>query len=117
MVISSRYTRGIEIQVGGNATKLKAVLDPVNHSIRTTQSELDTLKNSLKLEWGAAKFRRAQALTQKALNETEVKVEFLREVLAVVGDPASFGATQKEQYEALRRELSYVEVPAQRAKA
>ena len=46
MAISSRYTRGIEIQIGGNATKLKTALDSANRSIRTTQSELDTLKNS-----------------------------------------------------------------------
>ena len=117
MAISSRYTRGIEIQIGGNATKLKTALDSANRSIRTTQSELDTLKNSLKLEWDATKFQRAQALAQKALSETEAKVELLRKALAAMGDPASFSATQKEQYEALRRELSYVEVSAQRAKA
>ena len=81
------------------------------------QSELDTLKNSLKLEWDATKFQRAQALAQKALSETEAKAELLRKALAAMGDPASFSATQKEQYEALRRELSYVEVSAQRAKA
>lgn len=117
MAISSRYTRGVEIQIGGNATKLKTALDSANRSIRTTQSELDTLKNSLKLEWDATKFQRAQALAQKALSETEAKAELLRKALAAMGDPASFSATQKEQYEALRRELSYVEVSAQRAKA
>lgn len=117
MAISSRYTRGIEIQIGGNTTKLKTALDSANRSIRTTQSELDTLKNSLKLEWDATKFQRAQALAQKALSETEAKAELLRKALAAMGDPASFSATQKEQYEALRRELSYVEVSAQRAKA
>lgn len=117
MAISSRYTRGIEIQIGGNATKLKTALDSANRSIRTTQSELDTLKNSLKLEWDATKFQRAQALAQKALSETEAKAELLRKALAAMGDPASFSATQKEQYEVLRRELSYVEVSAQRAKA
>lgn len=117
MAISSRYTRGIEIQIGGNATKLKTALDSANRSIRTTQSELDTLKNSLKLEWDATKFQRAQALAQKALSETEAKAELLRKALAAMGDPASFSGTQKEQYEALRRELSYVEVSAQRAKA
>ena len=117
MAISSRYTRGIEIQIGGNATKLKTALDSANRSIRTTQSELDTLKNSLKLEWDATKFQRAQALAQKALSETEAKAELLRKALAAMGDPASFSATQKEQYEAPRRELSYVEVSAQRAKA
>ena len=117
MAISSRYTRGIEIQIGGNATKLKTALDSANRSIRTTQSELDTLKNSLKLEWDATKFQRAPALAQQALSATEAKAELLRQALAAMGDPASFSATQKEQYEALRRELSYVEVSAQRAKA
>ena len=47
MAISSRYTRGIEIQIGGNATKLKTALDSANRSIRTTQSELDTDRKSV----------------------------------------------------------------------
>ena len=115
MAISSRYTRGIEIQIGGNTTKLKTALDTANRAIRTTQSELDTLKNSLKLEWDVTKFQRAQELAQKALSETEAKAEVLRKALAAMGDPSTFSTTQKEQYEALRRELSYVEVAAQKA--
>ncbi|MDU3680768.1 MAG: hypothetical protein E7G07_12170 [Flavonifractor plautii] len=116
MAISSRYTRGIEIQIGGNTTKLKTALDSANRSIRTTQSELDTLRNSLKLEWDATRFQRAQELAQRALSETEAKADLLRRALTAMGDPSSFSSTQREQYEALRRELSYVEVAAQRAR-
>ena len=36
---------------------------------------------------------------------TAFQAELLRKALAAMGDPASFSATQKEQYEALRREL------------
>ena len=101
MAISSRYTRGMGIQIGGNATKLKTALDSADRSIRTTNPRLDALKNSLKLEWDATSSARP-ALAQKALSETEAKVELLRKALAAMGDPASFSATQKEQYEALR---------------
>ncbi len=116
MAVSSRYTKGIEIEIGGNATKLKTALDSANRAIRTTQSELDTLRNSLKLEWDPSKFQRAQELARRALEETERKAEVLRKGLAAMGDPGSFSETQRAQYEALRRELSYVEVAAQRAR-
>ena len=106
---------GIEIEIGGNATKLKTALDTANRSIRTTQSELDTLQNSLKLEWDPAKFQRAQELAQRACQQTQEKAEMLRKALESMGDTSAFSDTQKEQYEAIRRELSYVEVAAQKA--
>lgn len=117
MPLSSRYTRGIEIQIGGNTTRLKTALDQANRSIRTTQTELDTLRNSLKLEWDPSRFQRAQQLAQRAIDETKAKADVLRKALEAMGDPTSFSATQKEQYEAIRRELSYVEVAAQKAQA
>ena len=117
MALSSRYTRGIEIQIGGNTTRLKTALDQANRSIRTTQSELDTLKNSLKLEWDPSRFQRAQQLAQRAIDETRAKADVLRKALEAMGDPGSFSQTQKEQYEAIRRELSYVEVAAQKAES
>ena len=117
MALSSKYTRGIEIEIGGNATKLKTALDTANRSIRTTQSELDTLQNSLKLEWDPTKFQRAQELAQRACQQTQEKAEMLRKALASMGDASAFTDTQREQYEAIRRELSYVEVAAQKAEA
>ena len=115
MALSSKYTRGIEIEIGGNATKLKTALDTANRSIRTTQSELDTLQNSLKLEWDPAKFQRAQELAQRACQQTQEKAEMLRKALESMRDTSAFSDTQKEQYEAIRRELSYVEVAAKKA--
>lgn len=86
-----------------------------NRAIRTTQSELDALKNSLKLEWDASKFQRAQELAKRALEQTEQKADTLRKALKAMGDTSSFTDTQREQYEAIRRELSYVEVAAEKA--
>lgn len=115
MGLSSKYTRGIEIEIGGNATKLKTALDTANRSIRTTQSELDTLQNSLDLKWDAAQFQRAQELAQRACRQTQEKAELLRKALEAMGDTSAFTDTQREQYEAIRRELSYVEVAAKKA--
>lgn len=115
MSLNARYTKGITIEIGGNATKLKTALDTANRAIRTTQSELDALKNSLKLEWDASKFQRAQELAKRALEQTEQKADTLRKALKAMGDTSSFTDTQREQYEAIRRELSYVEVAAEKA--
>lgn len=115
MALSSRYVKGIEIEIGGNTTKLKTALDSANRSIKTTQTELDTLRNSLKLEWDAGNFQRAQQLAQRALQQTEDKAEVLRKALKAMGDIDAFSDTQREQYEAIRRELSYVQVEAQKA--
>lgn len=116
MAVSARYTKGITIEIGGNATKLKTALDGANRSIRTTQSELDTLRNSLKLEWDPSQFQRAQELARRAVEETEQKAQLLRKALETLGDPSGFSQTQREQYEALRRELSYAEVAARGAR-
>lgn len=114
MALSTKYTRGIQIEIGGNTTGLKVALDAANRSIKTTQGELDTLKNSLKLEWNADNFKRAQELSQRALEQTEQKAEALRKALAALEAEGRGQGT--EQYEAIRRELSYVEVAAQKAR-
>lgn len=114
MALSSKSARGIEIELGGNTTKLKAALDEANRSIRTTKTELTTLKNSLKLEWDPGQFKRAQELAQRAMQQTEEKAEILRKGLAELDKLGDAKNTQ--QYEAIRRELSYVEVAAQKAR-
>ena len=114
MALSTKYTKGIQIEIGGNTTGLKVALDEANRSIKTTQGELDTLKNSLKLEWDADNFKRAQELSQRALEQTEQKAEALRKALASL--EAAGRGQGTEQYEAIRRELSYVEVAAQKAR-
>lgn len=114
MALSSKSARGIEIELGGNTTKLKAALDEANRSIRTTKTELATLKNSLKLEWDPGQFKRAQELAQRAMQQTEEKAEILRKGLAELDKLGD--AKNTEQYEAIRRELSYVEVAAQKAR-
>ena len=113
MALSSKITKGIEIEIGGNSTKLKTALDTANRSIRTTQSELKTLQNNLKLEWNADNFKRAQELSQRALEQTRLKAEALRKALTQLEQQGEGSGT--ERYEAIRRELSYVEVAAQKA--
>lgn len=115
MALGSKYTKGIEIELGGNSTKLKTALDGANRSIKTTQSELDTLQNKLKLEWDPASFKRAQELAQRSVQLTTDKAGVLKKALAELDKQGDGKNT--EQYEAIRRELSYVEVAAQKAQA
>lgn len=114
MALSTKYTKGIQIEIGGNTTGLKVALDQANRSIKTTQGELDSLKNNLKLEWNADNFKRAQELSQRALEQTEQKAEALRKAMAALEAEGKGKGT--EQYEAIRRELSYVEIAAQKAR-
>lgn len=113
MALGSKYVKGIEIEIGGNSTKLKTALDSANRSIKTTQTELDTLRNSLKLEWNSENFSRTQQLAQRALQQTQDKAETLKKALAELDKQGE--SKNVEQYEAIRRELSYVQVEAQKA--
>lgn len=115
MALNPKYTKGIEIEIGGNATKLKTALDEANKGIKTTQTELRTLQNNLKLEWNPESFRRAQELAQRALQQTKDKADILRQSLAKLDEQG--GEKDQEAYEAIRRELSYVDVAAQKAQA
>lgn len=115
MALKSKYTKGIVLEIGGNATKLKTALDGVNREIRSTQTELKTLQNNLQLEWNTDAFVRAQELAQRAVVQTKDKAAMLRQALAqldVQGEEKDV-----ERYEAIRRELSSVEVAVQRAAA
>ncbi len=114
MALASKHTKGITIELGGNATKLKTALDDATKKIRTTQRELDTLKNSLKLEWDASNFKRAQELAQRSVAETAKKAEMLKKALAEL-EKGGITDDNAEQYEAIKRELSYVQVAAQKA--
>ncbi len=79
----------------GNATKLRRRWTPPTPSARLNQSWIRS--KQLKAGWDATKF---QGAGPKALSETEAKAELCgRLTLAAMGDPASFSATQKEQYE------------------
>ena len=115
MALNSRYTRGIEIEIGGNVTKLKTALDEANRVISGTQKELNVLKNNLKIEWNPATFQRAQELAQRTLAETQGKADSLRKALAELDKQGEKKDTKA--YEEIRRELSYTEVAAQKATA
>lgn len=115
MALKSKYTKGIVLEIGGNATKLKTALDSVNREIRSTQTELKTLQNNLQLEWNTDAFVRAQELAQRAVVQTKDKAAILRQALAQLD--AQGGEKDVERYEAIRRELSSVEVAVQRAAA
>ena len=61
----------------------------------------DAYAHQVPLKPGAGEF-----LARRAGEETEQKAQLLRKALETLGDPSGFSQTQREQYEALRRELS-----------
>ncbi|HWS43294.1 MAG TPA: hypothetical protein VN421_09455 [Pseudoflavonifractor sp.] len=113
MALGSKFTKGIEIEISGKTTKLKTALDDANRSIRSSQSELKTLQKNLELEWNPASFKRAQELAQRSLQQTRDKADILRKALAEIDSQGAGKDT--ERYEAIRRELSYVEGSARKA--
>lgn len=115
MALSSKYTKGIEIEISGKTSKLKTALDEANRSIRSTQSELKTLQKGLELEWNADNFKRAQELSQRVIQQTASKAEMLKKALAELDKQGEGKDTEK--YEAIRRELTYVQASASKAEA
>ena len=82
MALGTKYTRSIEIELGGESTKLQTALSEANRAIRSTKSEMGVLQKSLNLEWDSSKFQRAQELARKQVEQTQRKVEALEKALA-----------------------------------
>lgn len=107
--------KGLNIVIAADKTKFNAALSEINHDLKNTNKELQALKRSLKIEWDATKFARAQELAQKRLEETRQKVELLQARLKYLNEQESTAGVRKDVGK-LTSELSYAQLAAQKAK-
>lgn len=105
--------RGLNIKFDADFTEFKKNMKSAEKDIGSTQKQLKTLKESLKLKWDPEKFKQAQSQAQQAIDATDKKVTLLRERLK---EMEAAGVTDKtrDEYNWLTEELNKTELSAQK---
>ena len=77
----SNYTKGIEVELTLDGEKVIQELKTIDSRLITIRKELGQLKQSLEAEWDISKFQRAQELAQQSVEDTQAKVNALKQRL------------------------------------
>lgn len=110
MASSSKKIKGINIEIGGNTTKLKEALKDVDNVVYHTNTELSELKKALKLDPGnATLLSQKYELLKKNIEATKNRLDTLKEAQKQMGNYNNLTDEQKESYRALTVEISKVE--------
>ena len=73
--------KGLFLQLGIDGKAMLSEFEQIDGQLKKTQSELNTLQKSLKIEFDGTKFKRAQELAQRAVQESKEKVDLLKRQL------------------------------------
>ncbi|WP_025115349.1 phage tail protein [Lysinibacillus fusiformis] len=102
--------KGINIEIGGNTTKLTNALKNVDAQSKATQKELKEVDKAAKLDPTSTElYTQKQALLQQALNDTSQRLDVLKQAQAQVKQQFASGEIGVEQYRAFQRELTTTE--------
>jgi len=103
----AKNIKGITIEIGGNTTKLESALKDVNKIVYSTNSELRSLNQALKLDpKNTELLAQKQDVLRKNIAATTERLETLKEAQRQMGDYNSLTEEQKEQYRALSVEIA-----------
>lgn len=103
--------RGLSVKFDADFSEFQKGMKNAEKDITSTQKQLKTLQNSLKLEWDGKKFEQAQSLAQKSLTATEKKVSLLKDRLREMERVGVTDVT-RGQYNYLQEELAKTELKA-----
>jgi len=95
--------KGLTITVGADTKQFNKEMRAVDRSIRGTNRQVNELQKGLELEFDAGRFAEAQRLAQKAIQDTEMKAQALRDQLKYLEETG--GDTQSQQFQRLQAEL------------
>lgn len=95
--------KGLTITVGADTKQFNKEMKKVDGSIRGTNRQVNELQKGLELEFDAGRFAEAQKLAQKAISDTEMKAQALRDQMKHL--EASGADTQSQQFQKLQTEL------------
>ena len=105
--------RGLNIKFDADFTDFKKNMKSAEKDIGSTQKQLRTLQESLKLKWDPEKFKQAQSQAQQAIDATDKKVTLLRERLKEM-EKAGVTDKTRDEYNWLTEELNKTELSAQK---
>lgn len=98
--------KGITVQIGGDTTGLSKALKGVNAEIGNTQRQLKDVDRLLKLDpTNTELLRQKQELLARAVEQTEEKLDALKEAEKQVQKQFERGDIGEDQYNALKREI------------
>ncbi len=102
--------KGITIEIAGDTSKLTKAIDETKKSLVDTQRELNSVNKLLKLDpKNVTLLQQKQELLTKAIQETEKRLDALKELQKQFGDTSKLTDDQKEKYRFLEREIAQCE--------
>ena len=105
--MASKNIKGITIEIGGNTTKLEQALKDVNKVVYSTNAELRSLNQALKLDpKNTELLAQKQEVLRNNIKATTERLETLKEAQKQMGSYSSLTDEQKEQYRALSVEIA-----------
>lgn len=103
--------KGITVEIGGDTTGLSKALSGVNKDLRSTQSQLKDVERLLKLDPGNVELlAQKQRLLSGAIEDTEKKLDSLREAEKQVQAQFERGEISEAAYNGLQREIASTEI-------
>jgi hypothetical protein len=105
--------RGLNVKFDADFSEFKKNLKNADKDINSTQKQLKTLQESLKLEWDPKKFTQAQAQAQQALDATEEKALLLRNRLQEI-EKAGVTDKNRDEYNYLMEQIDKTDLSAQK---
>lgn len=98
--------KGITIKIGADTTELTTALRGVNKTIRTTESELKAINNSLKFNPNSTELlKQKQEALADAVAQTSNKLDQLKKAQVQAKEQLEKGEIGKDKYNALEREI------------
>ena len=102
--------RGIQIEIGGDTTKLQTALRSVNTEIKNTESKLKDINQLLKMDPGNTNLLSQKYKTlQQDIKATKEKLDTLKEAAKQADQALADGKMSQDQYDALQREIAETE--------
>lgn len=105
--------RGVAVEVAGDVTALTKAVNDAKKSAKSATQDFTTLQKSLQLNYNEEKFAVAQAVAQKAIDETAKAADALREKMQLLEEN---GGIDTAEYDKAQRELNKVELQAEQLK-
>lgn len=104
--MASKALRGLTIEFGGDTTELNKALDKVDKRSKNLTKELGEINRALKLDpTNTELLAQKQKVLAEAINNTEDKLNTLKEAEKQVQEQFERGEVSQEQVRALRREI------------
>lgn len=107
--------RGLNVKFDADFSEFKKNMKAADKDIGSTQRQLKSLQDSLKLQWDPKKFTQAQQQAQKALAATEEKAALLRSRMEEI-ERAGVTDKNRDEYNYLSEQLEKTELSAQKLK-